>query len=117
MRISDWSSDVCSSDLAGRVVLGQREQQAWRRCVRALPGEETGESVVPRRLDLGRRHVRGLPEDRFSIGGRRLRGPLPAELFHLAILLLRLATSFLRNPAASLPQAGNDPVNGAVGAA
>src|SRR3546814_1324688 len=36
MRISDWSSDVCSSDLLLKLVL--RHHQAGRRCVVLLTG-------------------------------------------------------------------------------
>src|SRR3546814_10132705 len=70
MRISDWSSDVCSSDLLGgmaddgpqvRLVLQQLQQ------VRQMPGPDQaveGEverhQVAERRLQLGAEHPRGV---------------------------------------------------------
>src|SRR3546814_15984115 len=36
MRISDWSSDVCSSDLKG-IIHMQRATSIWRRFLRLLP--------------------------------------------------------------------------------
>src|SRR3546814_3573761 len=53
MRISDWSSDVCSSDLAGDVLLSYNDTkidswQQWALWVRAHPDE-----VVKLRLRRG----------------------------------------------------------------
>src|SRR3546814_5058502 len=46
MRISDWSSDVCSSDLAGvgRRFRGQQIGRAHVAAGEADPGEEEGEA-------------------------------------------------------------------------
>src|SRR3546814_5029458 len=41
MRISDWSSDVCSSDLADEAVVQIDEQQ----CVLAAPGHQNSVSI------------------------------------------------------------------------
>src|SRR3546814_2219413 len=54
MRISDWSSDVCSSDLIGARLLRQRAQ-------RAKQLRFAGDDVVRRaRLDLRDRQHRGI---------------------------------------------------------
>src|SRR3546814_18696355 len=37
MRISDWSSDVCSSDLTKGIIHMQRATSIWRRFLRLLP--------------------------------------------------------------------------------
>src|SRR3546814_2259043 len=63
MRISDWSSDVCSSDLANddrrvsRQRGGQRRRSGdgrARRVARALSRIETHLAEIPRRLVVGR---------------------------------------------------------------
>src|SRR3546814_2867632 len=52
MRISDWSSDVCSSDLAmGQMVTGIANFQTWQFVVRwgsgeDGPGEATGFAIA-----------------------------------------------------------------------
>src|SRR3546814_9109049 len=58
MRISDWSSDVCSSDL---VAPARSDQQSGHRCNRneqqrpGITGQADGDRVVPvkRSVDLG----------------------------------------------------------------
>src|SRR3546814_15568884 len=61
MRISDWSSDVCSSDLPVAVlVLAPRAAGAWRVAADAVrPGRDFLFGEVARRRDLERRHARG----------------------------------------------------------
>src|SRR3546814_4500639 len=70
MRISDWSSDVCSSDLLAAVraserpvavlVLAPRAAGAWRVAADAVrPGRDFLFGEVARRRDLERRHARG----------------------------------------------------------
>src|SRR3546814_1270009 len=66
MRISDWSSDVCSSDLIGRLLLGRPlDEQCRDRAV--------GQPRIHRE-----RHVRG---DHIFLerGGNDVRHRLPAE--------------------------------------
>src|SRR3546814_9102141 len=56
MRISDWSSDVCSSDLAPDLRAGERRRCAQHRVERAeVPGWR---DVRRRRHRVGRREVR-----------------------------------------------------------
>src|SRR3546814_1774389 len=50
MRISDWSSDVCSSDLAGAERLREQRRRAAtvvaeRQCLRAAPPGQTAEGA------------------------------------------------------------------------
>src|SRR3546814_9259759 len=50
VRISDWSSDVCSSDLVGNDLIGSAYGSAGERCM-ALPvavpvGEETADRLI-----------------------------------------------------------------------
>src|SRR3546814_2802916 len=59
MRISDWSSDVCSSDLAGRPVVGQPDAGAGRGRTVAEdgadpPGAGGGARVPDARRSAGR---------------------------------------------------------------
>src|SRR3546814_20998063 len=69
MRISDWSSDVCSSDLA-QIILARDDQIALRRGQQALrarkprfglghigAGEIAHLEPVPRRLKVGAKHL------------------------------------------------------------
>src|SRR3546814_17598375 len=65
MRISDWSSDVCSSDLPGR----RRDQRLHVLSVGAhLPGQEPGEA--------GRRRDRRQPQWHLERSESRRRGAL-----------------------------------------
>src|SRR3546814_9287057 len=75
LRISDWSSDVCSSDLAAAVV---EEVQLH---LRALAGDvrqafEFGDAFARDclRFAIGRR-AREFTQRRHRIGGKRLRKP------------------------------------------
>src|SRR3546814_15621563 len=66
MRISDWSSDVCSSDLPGNADLG-----AWLACQTSHPGGNDHRSCAPRswrcpRRLRGRQGRRAPPPDRKS---------------------------------------------------
>src|SRR3546814_2739308 len=62
MRISDWSSDVCSSDLVAEIVLG-----AQRRLVRPRIAEiAIGEAVEGIAADMA-----GLARDRRDVAQRR----------------------------------------------
>src|SRR3546814_16743149 len=65
MRISDWSSDVCSSDLPERGV-GRHVEEQGRRVegVRSIDGAAAGRGTQPLRLDgtNGGRHTLFLPE-------------------------------------------------------
>src|SRR3546814_11408956 len=75
MRISDWSSDVCSSDLADEEAL---DQSRVRQCRRELQrGEEAGTEIwrVRHHLHAGRlRQCRHLAElgDAADLGHARL---------------------------------------------
>src|SRR3546814_7771653 len=52
MRISDWSSDVCSSDLAGRALGGHRGDRQLTDAALVVPGQVAG--VLPHRgVDVG----------------------------------------------------------------
>src|SRR3546814_7510589 len=55
MRISDWSSDVCSSDLTASVFL------------KLAPGRVLGEAQVRSIVNLVASSVPGLPADRVSV--------------------------------------------------
>src|SRR3546814_14558936 len=60
MRISDWSSDVCSSDLVGRPLRARRRRQREQPC-RAPFGEGIGahKESVGLALDAAQRHRTG----------------------------------------------------------
>src|SRR3546814_9653982 len=84
MRISDWSSDVCASDVAGLVDRVGLEQRDVDRAVRVV-------AVDAGHLDLGQRHVRAAVElmADVPVAGRagfvaRLSGlqPFDGELCH-----------------------------------
>src|SRR3546814_4930063 len=47
MRISDWSSDVCSSDLAGRVGLGPGDDGALLEAEGFVGDDEFGVELLP----------------------------------------------------------------------
>src|SRR3546814_7836735 len=51
MRISDWSSDVCSSDLAHELLGHEEVQQMLDRLAQSAP--KVVEDLVPKRLPLG----------------------------------------------------------------
>src|SRR3546814_12198913 len=74
MRISDWSSDVCSSDLACSGGTGE---------ALAGTGENQGPLVAKKRMDFKGRHCRGLHADeersrvRDVIDQRRRKETLP----------------------------------------
>src|SRR3546814_20388192 len=76
MRISDWSSDVCSSDLAG-IALGQRCGDAERARYRNdLVGADLMEQSHRRDVAGG---SEGAPEaNRRGIGAARILGPIAA---------------------------------------
>src|SRR3546814_3904669 len=77
MRISDWSSDVCSSDLAPRASTphaAARKRAAPRRA-RGCHGRARSGAAKNRRSSSGSFRVTGHPEEP---GGIRLRRP-PAE--------------------------------------
>src|SRR3546814_10615581 len=78
MRISDWSSDVCSSDLA--LPAQERLAAAYDMAVRLNPSAddeqapvETHEEATPRRVDGngGSRSIRGAPPSGSSKGPAR----------------------------------------------
>src|SRR3546814_14107402 len=100
MRISDWSSDVCSSDLQAR-------HGGRHRPVRGVP-DDRGRR---RRTDAVRdRAPRGRRED--TARGRRLAGlvraPEPVSTHGPGAVRLRatatLETDYLRHPATTLPR-------------
>src|SRR3546814_1058550 len=65
MRISDWSSDVCSSDLSGRDAEGLLTRSAWQKAYgRLYSGSASGTHPAKRR---------GLPEAAIY----RMQDPLP----------------------------------------
>src|SRR3546814_2435041 len=60
MRISDWSSDVCSSDLRNRVLAGldvAADRVAGAGCLAQLFGRHGAERIVERGLDRQLRRV------------------------------------------------------------
>src|SRR3546814_5247533 len=57
MRISDWSSDVCSSDLLVELSLARLDQERSRPPPRSYVGDARG-----RRQGRGAPRLRGLPE-------------------------------------------------------
>src|SRR3546814_4171918 len=63
MRISDWSSDVCSSDLG--------EERLWH----PLPPAQPAARPVPSRAELGRRPEAQRPDDPGYGGGGADRRP------------------------------------------
>src|SRR3546814_19597363 len=76
MRISDWSSDVCSSDLQGPVP-GQEGQRRLRleHAYRAVAGQHQG-SAQPADRTSRRRHE--LPANQPGANPRRTSPPAPA---------------------------------------
>src|SRR3546814_19247228 len=79
MRISDWSSDVCSSDLA-RPLLHDLDALAHRFQVRergaALdgrtePGENLGENCLGLALRQGEQEIEAVPQGGDTEGGER----------------------------------------------
>src|SRR3546814_3868386 len=67
MRISDWSSDVCSSDLVAAYGRSGAEGAGRRPRRQGLPGREAGDRALFRRA-LHARRRRAPPQDR---GGQR----------------------------------------------
>src|SRR3546814_9107818 len=70
MRISDWSSDVCSSDLEARSIRNQARTYRWRdHVVRLLAEERYLEMAAPLTeisiFDLSQRQIRSFPAYRF----------------------------------------------------
>src|SRR3546814_14901587 len=61
MRISDWSSDVCSSDLSSRLIPSSCSAQSTRCCPPANP-----EGVTPAWSHEQHSLVRGLERDRIE---------------------------------------------------
>src|SRR3546814_15805830 len=96
MRISDWSSDVCSSDLCRACQLGERTS------LRYLAGDETdhvgGRHVLPlivldELIDSHLFDVVGLADDRADLRSQlppRPPAPLAAQDPHAPILLIEL---------------------------
>src|SRR3546814_5982664 len=92
MRISDWSSDVCSSDLLWlerrRIELDRHaisgRQQEWRRrpdCRERLDPARQGEAAFRRRGPGFRRAARGGEAERIQGGAAARRsGEHPSEL-------------------------------------
>src|SRR3546814_1799477 len=73
MRISDWSSDVCSSDLVGllhRVAEGRRQ---LRSALDRRPALGVQRNVVGRARGPGDAQPAGIAFDRVEEGRRRLR--------------------------------------------
>src|SRR3546814_4962318 len=66
MRISDWSSDVCSSDLAGEVEGAQGACVVFRQHATALHAGHHGEPEIGQCTDLVRRMTRAaaVPDER-----------------------------------------------------
>src|SRR3546814_15470445 len=84
MRISDWSSDVCSSDLGTAPADGHRRRHPGRRCI--WPAEllrigvgRLAHAAAPRHVDSARSHgraigrgaVRAHPRVAPALAGRR----------------------------------------------
>src|SRR3546814_17035184 len=67
MRISDWSSDVCSSDLRGRRLLGRAAQPVRRR----RKGRRRGGRDVPVGRGVPGRHGRRRAADRHDARDRK----------------------------------------------
>src|SRR3546814_3891158 len=71
MRISDWSSDVCSSDLTGGSIChGQTGGEIVAAVQHNIRAAENGFGIVGRDalMDGGDGHVRGEPGDGFPCG-------------------------------------------------
>src|SRR3546814_18563069 len=93
MRISDWSSDVCSFDLARKRSVDLRRNRALRLIPKApLLGTKEGDAVIPmQRVDQGH----GFAQGPMGHGGRlRRRGKdfgehLPVPRQHLRVVLAR----------------------------
>src|SRR3546814_10596291 len=91
MRISDWSSDVCSFDLARKRSVDLRRNRALRLIPKApLLGTKEGDAVIPmQRVDQGH----GFAQGPMGHGGRlRRRGQdfgehLPVPRQHLRVVL------------------------------
>src|SRR3546814_8062920 len=71
MRISDWSSDVCSSDLAAEFHLFHR-QLGVGAAVEPAAGQRR-DAVAQRGFDLRRRHAPGEPAPARQIGSASCR--------------------------------------------
>src|SRR3546814_5792819 len=64
MRISDWSSDVCSSDLAPW--MGSRRVPTWARPFRGAPHERDSSGEIRLDSDCDGRQVRPMREGRLK---------------------------------------------------
>src|SRR3546814_18998681 len=83
MRISDWSSDVCSSDLLARSSV----RLLQRRCRAGLVFPVRGERRIEVAIEIARDIVRGVEQLRRRMGGgengkRRDRGKAVEPAFH-----------------------------------
>src|SRR3546814_19531465 len=79
MRISDWSSDVCSSDLLDRRMIGHRHQfdgAITERGDRPQSGVEILERIAAERIDLKPDRLAARPEE---AARPRHRGPREAR--------------------------------------
>src|SRR3546814_5398037 len=109
MRISDWSSDVCSSDLPIELPLGwlRKEPPIFFRGARGPIGKKTGEARHDTPLADIADHRRGLARRRRGAGRksdraglvRRSRNPAVREsLLDLSDLLDRKSTRLNSSP-------------------
>src|SRR3546814_6928622 len=100
MRISDWSSDVCSSDLFGRYVTGQRvaRRRLLAEGVGQLFGRDRGADQQVERVLVARhaRLQRGDVVDRALVAGLGL-AHFPFRADADAELLARQAQGFLES--------------------
>src|SRR3546814_17551581 len=85
MRISDWSSDVCSSDLQTFAESHERRLEAMRRLTRNVVREPDGSWIIaPDHLDRAAAHEAARTKDRPVIVDSL--SPLPLELGRASIL-------------------------------
>src|SRR3546814_4203265 len=75
MRISDWSSDVCSSDLPPHGRSSRAEAQSWPVLVRPRPGSSTGAVVSSANSRSDRRSSSRM----WSRKGRRYQAARPTQ--------------------------------------
>src|SRR3546814_4083576 len=94
MRISDWSSDVCSSDLEGAALIHRQQEHADRAaalCDR-YRAAESAHAIDRKRLDQRREHGwRGEQDRRFALEDRSSRAGLRSEEHRSGL------TSLMRN--------------------
>src|SRR3546814_15523433 len=85
MRISDWSSDVCSSDLLSRQDMGaswriERGAPVARMTVERIAADQTPGEISIGYYDCARDYQTGLQRAHFGVGRRSERIELPAAL-------------------------------------